>query len=373
MNLIAEIGTTHAGSLDHARRLLDEVATAGFDCAKFQWVIASELLHPKVGDVELPGGRVDLFNRFRELERDKQFYAEIKRECESRGLLFLCTVFGPKSLNDLLDLTPEAIKIASPELNYVQLLRAAATSGTPLYVSTGVSTLEDIARANEALGAQVDVTFLHCVTAYPAPESEYNLACIEPLSRLTGRDWGVSDHTLDPLAVPLTAAALGAHSLEKHVTLNREGEGLDDPIALPPNEFRTMVTAVRELAGAFEDSPENAERIAAVSRRLGKDKVTAIIGDGVKRLAPSERDSYGLTNRSLHAVRDMSAGERLKLEDIAIVRTERNLRPGLDPRHLDVVQDAPLCLAVSAGDGITWEAVICRENEESVGLRTRLA
>lgn len=361
MELIAEVGTTHGGSIDHVRRVLDEVAAAGFDCAKFQWVIASEILHPKSGGVDLPGGRVDLFSRFRQVERDAGFYADIKDECEARGLLFLCTVFGPKSLNDLMDFSPEAIKIASPELNYVQLLGAAAASGIPLYVSTGVSTLEDIARANQLLGPEVDVTFLHCVTAYPTPESEYNLACIEPLSRLTGRNWGVSDHSLDPLAVPLTAWALGAHSLEKHVTLDREGDGLDDPIALPPNDFRTMVTAVRTLDEDSADLPLTEDRIAAVTGRLGEKRIARIIGDGIKRLAPSEQDNYGLTNRSLHAVRDMNSGEQLTLDDIAILRTERNLRPGLHPRYLDVVRGARLSRAVPAGDGITWDAVICRE------------
>ncbi len=370
MKLIAEIGTSHAGSIETAIALLDRVAEAGFDTAKFQWIYADEILHPNTGDVDLPGGAIALFDRFRELERDVEFYAALRDACVDRDLEFLCTAFGPRSLAELLSLEPTALKIASPELNYLQLLSQAAASEVPIYASTGVSTLADICEADATIesarmrrdsktGAagvrSAGVVFLHCVTAYPTPEEEYNLDVIESLHRVTGRWWGVSDHTLDPIAVPIVACAVGAVALEKHVTPDTAGAGLDDPVALPPERFTETVSAVREL-----ETIEPSQRMSAVVERLGEERVTAIRGDGVKRLAPSERGNYGRTNRSLHVCRPIRAGQRIESEALGILRTERRLRPGIHPRYADALAGAVAVRDIEDGAGIVWDDVIAR-------------
>ncbi len=385
MYLIAEVGSSHGGSIDSAKRLLDEIAHAGFDCAKFQWIIADEILHPRSGTVHLPGGPVALYDRFRTLERAPEFYAQLKHLCEERSITFLCTVFGPESLRMLLELDVQAIKIASPELNYTSLLRLAAEASTSLFVSTGVSTLFDIAEAAAVLEPAKALTFLHCVTSYPTPEEDYNLGVLQPLSTVTGRRWGVSDHTTDALAVPLVSAALGAEALEKHVTLSPAGEGLDDPIALAPEDFRLMVSAVRDLTGGDSSvdrhdsstervhasaeqeyartrsqhvSHNRGEMLAAAEDRLGRERVRSILGDGVKRLAEAERGNYGRTNRSIHARTGIPEGAEITGDTICIVRTERELAPGLHPRYEDLVIGSKARRSIEAGEGIGWEAII---------------
>ena len=92
--VVAELGTSHGGELQEAFRLIDGAAEAGADCVKFQIVFADEILHPLTGAVELPGGRVSLYHRFRELEQDSAFYRALKDYSEEKNLFFLCTPFG---------------------------------------------------------------------------------------------------------------------------------------------------------------------------------------------------------------------------------------------------------------------------------------
>lgn len=350
MELVAEIGTGHNGNISVACRILDAVADAGFECAKFQWVIAEEIIHPKAGLVPLPGGPTHLYDRFLSLERPPEFYHQLKTETEARGMSFLCTPFGLTSLENLVAMGVARIKIASPELSHVPLLAAVSDAGVPVIASTGVNTLADIDEANRYL-AGIDVRFLHCVTAYPAPETDYNLRSLETRSRATGRCWGVSDHSLDPLAVPLVAWSQGAVMLEKHVTLSREGDGLDDPVALEPAQFRHMIAEIRSLS-------TETDRHQAVTERLGSQRVEAILGSSVIRLADSEHENYGRTNRSIHATKDLIPGDVLGTDTMAVLRTEKVLTPGIHPRMFKTLIGKKITRAVESGAGITWDDIL---------------
>jgi N-acetylneuraminate synthase len=267
--------------------------------------------------------------------------------------MFLASVFGPRSLTMLQRLGAEAVKIASPELNHLPLLELVAASGLPAILSTGVSTLEDIRRALSRCPGSV---LLHCVTAYPAPESQYNLRLIPALRDSFRVPVGVSDHSLDPLLVPAAAAALGACLVEKHLTLERSGGGLDDPIALEPPAFASLVRGLRELEGLAGEQAVRQERATEwLVERFGRERVEQVLGDGVKRLAPAEAGNYATTRRSLHAVGDIAAGARLRAEDICVVRSERNLRPGLEPEALAAVAGCTARRRIPAGQGIRWE------------------
>jgi len=350
--VIAEAGTGHGGDLQRALDLVDAAAEAGVDCVKFQVVFADELVHPLTGPVALPGGSVDLYRSFRAVERDADFYLRIKEHAEQRGLLFLSAAFGVRSARLLRDIGCRALKIASPELNHYPLLREAVSYGIPLVLSSGVSTLGDIERAMDCVGEAAGL-LLHCVTAYPAPEEHYNLRVLRALSDLFGVPVGVSDHSLHPQLVPSLAAACGAAAVEKHFTLNRKGGGLDDPIALEPEQLAAMVRALRSLEGR----PNPLEDLRA---EYGPDRVEAVLGSGRKQLAPSERANYGTTNRSLHAVHDLPAGTVLNTENVAVLRTEKNLRPGLGPQYLEVVLGRAVVRPVAAGAGIVWDDLIPR-------------
>jgi N-acetylneuraminate synthase len=370
--IVAEIGTAHGGDLGKARELIAAAARAGADAAKFQIVFADEILHPASGNVALPGGNIPLYERFRNLERDADFYAGLKTLTEEAGLFFICSPFGIKSARILRDIGTPVFKIASPELNHFPLLREVAAYGRPVILSSGVSTLGDIEKALAVLRETAaapqgpaspfsaltsPLILLHCVTAYPAPEEEYNLRLIPNLSALFGIPAGVSDHSARPILVPALAALQGAALIEKHFTLDTSGTGLDDPIALAPDSFAAMVREVRAVE-AERLAGRSAEVLEALEAAYGRDTVGRTLGGGVKALAPSEAANYAATRRSIHALGNIPAGERFTKENTALLRSEKNLRPGLPPEFWELVLGRPAARPVPAGEGVLWEDIL---------------
>jgi sialic acid synthase SpsE len=352
MFVIAEIGTGHLGDRAKARELIRAAADSGADCAKFQVVFADEIIHPLTGELDLPGGRVRLYDKFKEVEQGSDFYRFCKEETEAAGLVFLASPFGLRSAQILEALGSSWFKVASPELNHFPMLELLRSYGKPVVLSSGVSRLEDIERAVEVFDG-LPVSLLHCITAYPAPPEEYNLRVLRPLSVLFGCPVGVSDHSMDPELVPVIGRAAGALLLEKHFCLSRSDPGLDDPIALDPAMFGRMTRAVRSLESCGEGEWERIAR-----EHYGTDRVEAVLGTGRKVLAPSERRNYERTNRSLHAVRALPAGHRIAEGDLAILRTEKILRPGLSPSLLDLVQSRALQRSLAAGEGLVWDDLL---------------
>lgn len=350
VTVIAEIGTGHGGDMTRAKELIDAAAKAGADCAKFQIVYAEEILHPDTGFVQLPGGPVRLYDRFRELEVQPSFFAEMSAYCASKNLEFLCTPFGIRSARELRDLKPRRIKIASPELNHIPLLREVSSYGLPLILSSGVSRLSDIEKALDETRGAPERILLHCITSYPAPEEEYNLLVLETLSRAFGVSVGVSDHSLDPVLVPALAVACGAVMIEKHITLSRDDPGLDDPVALAPDQFAEMTRAVRKAENMTKD-----ETVAWLSAEYGADRIREILGTGIKELSPSECANYTRTNRTIHYMRDMKKGETVKEGDVALLRTEKILSPGVSPECLELVTGSVLTRDAANGAGVRLE------------------
>ena len=402
MTIIAEIGTAHGGSLEKAYRLIDEAHDAGADAVKFQWVYADEILHPNTGYVTLPGGKVRLYDRFRELEVEPPFFAKCLDYAHSKGMRFVCSPFGLRSFRELMEIHPDAVKIASPEVNHYPLLRAVAACtaqelasrgrSTPVILSSGVSKLGDLEKAIDILTSPYvtspyaasgsgtpPLTLLHCITSYPAPETEYNVRCVETLRSIFGVQTGISDHSLDPVLVPVLTTAMGGTMIEKHITLSKQTDGLDDPVALEAEQFAHLVYCVHQAeavierfrkdsladANSLQQDKERArsalaaqsEIIRQLSDEYGSDKVTAVLGTGVKRLAPSETANYGRTNRSLHYRRDMKAGDVIGVNDIAVLRTEKVLTPGMSPEFLDDMAGCVLQRDVTAGEGVLFEQV----------------
>lgn len=376
VHISAEIGTSHGGSLEKAYQLIDVAVDAGADSVKFQWVYAHEILHPNTGLVQLPGGAIPLYERFQQLEVPASFFQQVRDYARSKGCQFICSPFGLKSLEELAALSPDAIKIASPELNHHPLLQRLAEirqeqrlqgrTPVPVIISSGVSTLADIEQALEILsnygeGNIQGITLLHCVTSYPAPEEEYNLQVLQNLGGIFGVEIGVSDHSLDPHLVPVLATACGAHFIEKHITLSRQTEGLDDPVALEPAQFASMVQRVRQWETPIKNYGCQCGAsiiMEELEEEYGKDRVQSVLGTGIKKLAPAERANYGRTNRSIHVLNDMKAGDIITQDSIAILRTEKILEPGLAPKYFSQIIGARLSKDIAAGQGVLWHHIM---------------
>jgi sialic acid synthase SpsE len=355
--IIAEIGTAHQGDIQKAEELIQAAAESGADYAKFQTVFADEIVPANVGNLQLPGGTVPIYDRFKQFEQDADFYHQLQQICQKHHIEFLSSPFGIKSARILRNISVSAIKIASPELNHIELLHEVREYDVPIILSSGVSQLSDIELAIQTISQTQKSTppifLLHCITAYPAPEQEYNLRLLPLYASLFNVGVGVSDHSLDAELVPALATAVGAQIIEKHITLSRSHNGLDDPIALEPADFLRMSTAIRQAA---EDGPE--ATIAACSDRYGANVVQAVLGDGQKRLANSEKENYGRSNRSLHALRDLKAGNILQKSDFAALRTEKILRPGIAPQYAPLIIGKKISANIPAGEGIRWEDLL---------------
>ena len=370
INIIAEIGTSHEGSFEKACALVDAAADSGSDTIKFQWVYADEILHPKTGFVKLPTGNIPLYERFKQLECPLSFYKDIIDYVHSKGCKFCCSPFGLRSLRELLELNPDFVKIASPELNHYKMLealrdwrenqKARGEKPVPVILSSGVSKLSDIDKAVRITGCE-DVSLLHCITSYPAPEDEYNIRLVSTLKGIFGIETGLSDHSLDPILVPVLSVACGGTIIEKHFTLSRQTSGLDDPVALEPEQFALMVHTVHQTEASFRHygSELGMKRtVDQLSEQFGLERVMAVLGDGVKRLAAAEEANYGRTNRSLHFMRSMKKGETVGEKDISILRTEKILTPGISPEFYDLLMGKKISRDVEDGAGVQLEDFI---------------
>lgn len=364
--IIAELGTAHGGNICRAKELIAAAAESGAGCVKTQIVFADEILHPNTGTVPLPGGPAALYDVFKSLEAPFEFFDELKRYAGEKGLLFLASPFGPKSAALLRRLNCDFVKAASPELNWTALLKELASWNVPMLISSGVSKLGDIETALEAVRGDgrgdrrgitgddrgASVCLLHCVTAYPAPAAEYNLSILPFLSGIFGVPCGLSDHSAETSLVPLLAISRGACVIEKHFCISRQDGGLDDPIALCARDFSIMCGEIRAAAAL-----EPCRIIERAVELYGAELVQACLGDGKKRLAVSEAANYNRTNRSIHALRTIKKDELITRDMIAVLRTEKKLRPGLSPDFFELLPGHRARAEIPSGEGIRFEDI----------------
>ncbi len=247
--VIAEIGNNHNGSIELAKELVDKVAWAGADCAKFQMRDLTSLYRNSGNNndnSEDLGSQyvLDLLTRF-QLADDH--FEEIFEYCRSKNLAVLCTPFDAVSVDKLDKLNVEAYKLASADLTNHDLIEHVAAKGKPLIVSTGMATEQEIQLAVDVLRkAGTNYVLLHCNSTYPAPFKDVNLHYLSRLQELGGSLVGYSGHERGG-SIPIAAVGLGAKVIEKHFTLDRGMEGNDHKVSLLPEEFKQMVNSIRQV------------------------------------------------------------------------------------------------------------------------------
>jgi sialic acid synthase SpsE/sugar phosphate isomerase/epimerase len=247
--LIAEIGNNHNGDIALAKRLIDDAVRAGADCAKFQLRDMAALYGEGSTSEDLGTEyTLDLLKRF---QLSNEEMKECIAYCESRGLVAMCTPFDIPSLNLLNGWGISAFKIASADLTNHPLLLAAAATGRPMVLSTGMSTeaeIKETVRLLQSAGAAF--VLLHCNSTYPAPMSDIHLAYMSRLGEIGGCPFGYSGHERG-FEIPLAAVARGAKIIEKHFTIDRNMEGNDHRVSLLPDEFQAMAAAIRNIEMAM--------------------------------------------------------------------------------------------------------------------------
>ena len=262
--LIAEIGINHNGDVELVKRMISAAKDADFDAVKFQkrtidLVYTKEFLD---GSRESPWGTTQRAQK-QGLELSDSDYAEIDRTCKELGIQWFASAWDLESLKSVRRFEVPFHKVASPMLGHTPLLREIAAEGKKTFISTGMSTLDEIDRV-VALFREAGCPFelMHCNSTYPMRMEDANLACIPMLRERYGVDVGYSGHETCLITVCVAAVALGATSLERHVTLDRSMYGSDQAASIECKSLRSFVTAVRAVPG--------------------------ILGDGVKRVNETE-------------------------------------------------------------------------------------
>jgi N-acetylneuraminate synthase len=256
--IIAEAGMNHDGSLGNAIRLAEVAAEAGADAVKFQ-------LHDAAAETTRDAPAPPYFQhetRWEYFERtafsDGQ-WAELKAACDAAEIEFLCSAFSLEALARLERLGVRRHKIPSGEVTNLELIRAAAATGKPVLLSSGMSSWAELDAAVEAAGD--NVTVLQCTSAYPTPPERVGLNLLHELRERYGKPVGLSDHTVGPYAA-FAATALGASVVEKHFTLSRELYGPDAALALEPDDLQELVEGIREIE-AMLASPVDKDDVEA--------------------------------------------------------------------------------------------------------------
>ena len=259
--IIAEAGVNHNGDLQKAKELIDVAAEAGADYVKFQTFDAAKLvsMNTPLADYQ----RVNLidfdsqFEMLSKLELTKEMHYELVSYCSGKGIGFFSTGFDTQSVDFLISLGQEILKIPSGEITNLPYIRHIGGMAKRVILSTGMSTMQEIESALNTLisyGTEKEkVTVLHCTSAYPAPMDEVNLLAMLAIKDHLKVNVGYSDHTLG-IEVSVAAVALGATIIEKHFTLDKNLIGPDHKASLEPYELKNLVTSIRNIDVALGTS-----------------------------------------------------------------------------------------------------------------------
>jgi len=301
--ICAEISANHNGTLENALELIRQAKLAGADAVKIQTyrpdTITLRSSNPEFQiKTGLWAGRT-LYDLYEEAHLPWEWHAELFRYAREQQITLFSSPFDHTAIDLLEELGTPAYKVASFEIVDTELIRYAARTQKPLIISTGLASVDDITRAVLAARDEGNnqIIVLHCVSAYPAKPSDYNLRTLVDKEQQFQTLVGLSDHTKSNTTA-VTSVALGAVFIEKHFTLDRSGGGPDDSFSLEPSDLRNLVTETRSAW----------EALGSVSY-------------GIKS---GEKENQQF-RRSLYFINDLPAGSTVTANDIQSVRPGNGL------------------------------------------------
>tara|TARA_B100000989_G_scaffold293945_1_gene272128 strand:+ start:1816 stop:2649 length:834 start_codon:yes stop_codon:yes gene_type:complete len=252
--IIAEIGINHNGDMKICKQLIDLATGAGCDAVKFQkrdidTVYSKELLDsPR----ESPWGKTQRDQKMG-LEFNREDYKEIDKYCKEKNIFWFASAWDLKSQSFLRDFNCKYNKIASAMLVNLELLEMVSEEKKHTFISTGLSTIQDIENAVKIFrDNNCPFELMHCVSTYPMKDSDANLKTILTLKEKFNCNVGYSGHEAG-LTVSYAAAALGISSLERHITLDRAMYGSDQAASLAPPGLKKIVPEIRKIEKALGD------------------------------------------------------------------------------------------------------------------------
>lgn len=249
--LIAEIGINHNGDLAIAKQLIDAASDAGFDAVKFQKRTIDKVYTQEFLDAprESPWGLTQRAQK-EGLEFSARDYKEIDVYCKERGVQWTASAWDMDAQVFLQQFNCSFNKVASPMLGHIPLLKLIASEGKKTFISTGMSSLEELDEVVKIFkDANCPFELMHCNSTYPMKEEDANLLCIPMLKNRYGVNVGYSGHESSLIKVCTTAVTLGATSLERHITLDRAMYGSDQAASIEAHALADFVTSVRAISG----------------------------------------------------------------------------------------------------------------------------
>ena len=331
--IVADIGANHNRWMTLAKELIDAAADCGADAAKFQ-IYSADTLYSKYTPVH-SGYKKDLHTLISEIETPRAWPAELASYCAKKGLVFFAAPFDNPAV-DQLDPHSALFKIASFELVDLPLIEYTASKGKPLFISTGLATMEELSDAVETCrtAGNEQVVLLQCASLYPAPPEIVNLRAMKTMRNAFGVPVGLSDHTLGT-HISVAAAALGACVIEKHFTLSRTMEGPDHPFAMEPRDMKRLIAQIRDVEAALGDGIKNGPQVA-------------------------ELENYRIARRSVHAARNIPAGSVITADMLC------TKRPGLGiaPKHVKDLVGRRTSRDVAVDEWLPWEMLTEGERVE---------
>ncbi|MDH5403897.1 MAG: N-acetylneuraminate synthase [Candidatus Heimdallarchaeota archaeon] len=294
--IIAEAGVNHNGDIEIAKKLIDVASHAGANAVKFQTFIPELLssVHAEKAEYQKKydpdnNNQIEMLNK---LSLPFEDYYTLLDYAKDHNITFLSSPFDEKSLELLVELEVDAIKIPSGELTNLWLLDEINKYGKPAILSTGMSIPDEIEIALSHL-KDINVALLHCVSSYPTPYNEVNLRAIHTLKEQFRIPVGFSDHT-NGIEISLAAVSLGANIIEKHFTLDKNMVGPDHKSSINPNELNLMISSIRNIEECF--------------------------GDGIKRVQPCEENVKAVARKSIVAKYDIKEGEKISRNNLTAKR-----------------------------------------------------
>lgn len=306
--IIAEAGVNHNGDIKLACRLIDAAADSGADLVKFQTFNADRLVTPSALKADYQNKTTDAtesqYEMLKRLELSREMHEILIAHSKTRGIKFFSTGFDTCSVDLLVELGQNLFKIPSGEITNLPYLRHVGSYGKSVILSTGMATLGEIEAALDVLNhsgtPRARITVLHCNTEYPTPMSDVNLHAMNSIRNAFGVAVGYSDHT-QGIEIAIAAVALGASVIEKHLTLDRSMSGPDHKASLDQEEFTAMVRAIRNIELA--------------------------LGDGIKRVTPSEVKNKTVARKSLVASKVIDVGDVFNDQNITAKRSGIGISP----------------------------------------------
>lgn len=327
--IIAEMSANHNGSIDLAKRIIEEAKAAGADAVKIQTYRPDTITLDDNGpDFKINNGLWagrTLYELYEDAHMPWEWHESLFDHARQLGILMFSSPFDNTAVDLLEDLGAPAYKIASFEAIDLKLIQYAASTKKPLIISTGMADDQEIEEAIEAAkdAGCTQLALLHCVSGYPAPAEDYNLRTISDMKQRYDLITGLSDHTLDNTTA-IASVALGASIIEKHFTLDRNGGGPDDSFSLEPKGLHELCQGTKTAWKA-----------------MGK------VDYGKK----SSEQSSIIFRRSLYFVKDVKRGDIITNDMI------RSVRPGygLAPKYFDQLIGRTMKQDVVKHSAVKWE------------------